>query len=200
MPRLFTRTNRPQTDERIRRSHRYQALGYKAWVDPFPGILGTRPEKIIYNELIERRIPFMYQTWHHAELSRFNFDKWYRPDFLLPTLKIVIEVQGFYWHSKPQQIEKDAFKFAVFQTLGYKILAWWDFEIEANVDVLFSREPLLAHYSGKRGGELITKNKATIDDSAGVRKANQNRTDYSLQAVRYGSRSNKKYRSYNVGA
>lgn len=185
MPRLFIRRKDPlTTDERITRASRYRVYRAGEWIDPFPEIVGTRPEKMVYAELSKRQIPFIYQSFIRFNIPEFSFDKWYRPDFVIPDAKIIIEVQGFYWHSQPDQIEKDAFRFAIFQQQGYKVLAWWDFEIESDLQRLMASDPALLRLSG-RGGRIYTGNERIIDDSAGIRSANQARTDYGRRRAVY---------------
>lgn len=185
MPRLIDRIRTPiDTQTRQERAGRYRQRRLGAWVDPYPNILGTLPEKMVYAALSEQRIPFVYQAWHRAVLPSFGFDKWYRPDFLIPGAKIILEVQGFYWHSQPDQIESDAFKFAVFQQLGYKILAWWDFDIQSRLLELIAMEPDLVALRNT-GPRVFTGHEVEIDDSKGIRTSNQARTNYGKRQAVY---------------
>ena len=111
-------------------------------------------------KLIEKGFYFQFQSYYRANISEINFSKDYRPDFLLPHEKVIIEVQGSYWHSQDKQIEEDAFKFAIFQTLGYKVLAWWDYEIFEELDLLFAKEPRL-DAKGRVGRRELTGKEAT---------------------------------------
>ena len=163
------------------------------WIDPYPDILGTKPEKLVYAQLKQRRIPFMFQT--HFRVQVAGIDDWYRPDFILPDRKIIIEVQGAYFHLQPDQIKKDAFKYALYDQMGYKVLAWMDYDILSNVFMLFGAEPTLGWTGGERGGRIITENQQEIDDSKGIRTGNTLRAEY-LQASQrssYAKRRDKKY-------
>ena len=95
-------------------------LRNEQWVDPFPLGFGTLPEKLVYAELTRRNIPFYYLNDIRAQIPEIEFDQWYQADFVIPSLKIIIEVQGAYFHSKPAAIESDAFKFAVYEMTGWK--------------------------------------------------------------------------------
>ena len=114
--------------------------GYKRWVDPFPTVRGTLPEKMVYAALVARGIRFAYANKIQFNNADVDFYQQYTPDFLLPDLKIIIEVQGLYWHTKTATQEADAFKLAVYEMFGYRSLAWWDYEIEADVNSLFARD------------------------------------------------------------
>lgn len=174
MPRYVDKVRRPQTAAERRERANRRPFYNRDWVDPFPTVMGTRPEKIVYAQLMMRGINFYFQSMLLVNLPLLRISKEYRPDFILPDLKIVIEVQGVYFHSKPESIESDAYKQALYNMMGYKVLAWWDYEIEENVVDLFVKEPKLAHLLGK-GGRIITKKDKQIDDLKGLRTTNRRR-------------------------
>lgn len=174
MPRRVDRVRRPLTSAERRERSRRRRVVSGAWVDPFPTIMGTRPEKIVYAQLMYRGINFYFQSMLLVNLPLLKISKEYRPDFILPDQKIIIEVQGIYFHSKPDTIESDAYKQALYNLMGYKVLAWWDYEIEENVIDLFIKEPLLANLTG-RGGRIKTKHDKSIDDLKGLRTTNRRR-------------------------
>jgi very-short-patch-repair endonuclease len=203
MPRFLNRYRyRPETEDLLKRRKKRSTLGYKNWQDPIPNVLGTVPEKKVYAELIRRQIPFMFQTYLQINLPAFNFNDWYRPDFILPHHKIIIEVQGAYWHSKPEQVEKDAFKYALYQYSGYKVLTWWDFEIDSNLFMLFAKEPSLGFNGAIRGGRIITENQEIIDDAKGIRTGNTKRANYGApkRTSIYSKRKTSTRRSFTLGA
>lgn len=126
-----------------RRKHSYR--GYKQpATDKYPLGFGTQPEKIVYAELVRRNIEFYYLNDVEFVAEDAEFFKLYQADFIIPSLKVVIEVQGAFWHTKPGTIESDAYKYAVYETFGWKPLFWWDFDIIQNVHKLFALEPLFA--------------------------------------------------------
>lgn len=179
MPRYIPeRTRRRVAYQRERRFERVQT-GYKRWVDPFPNVMGTRPEKMVYAALVERRIPFWFQNEVQFKIPELKIVKDYRPDIVLYTLKIIIEVQGSYWHSKDQAIKDDAYKFAIYETTGWKVLVWWDYEIEENIHKLFAADPVLSKYGFQYDSTASTERnngrKIIRDDTKGVRTMNYNR-------------------------
>lgn len=170
--------NRYDRQEMSRRRDHFVVRGYKNWIDPFPTVIGTVPEKMIYEQLVRRSIPFWFQNEVAFNIPEIAFSKDYRPDIVLPTLKIIIEVQGSYWHSKPKAIEDDAFKFAVYEATGWKVLAWWDYDIIYDVNKLFRDEPLLSsyHYTGNNVSTEATNGRKVIrDDTKGIKTMNYNR-------------------------
>jgi len=174
MPRFVDRTRNPLAQkERVRRAGRQRVFN-REWIDPYPTIMGTRPEKMVYAQLMYRGINFYFQSMVLVNLPLLQISKEYRPDFVLPDQKIIIEVQGVYFHSKPESIESDAYKQALYNLMGYTVLAWWDYEIEANIIDLFIKEPLLAQVTG-RGGRIVTANDKSIDDLKGLRTTNRRR-------------------------
>jgi very-short-patch-repair endonuclease len=151
--------------------------GYKEWVDPFPEVHGTRPEKMVYAALTTAGIPFYFLNDLSFSDPYIDFFKEYQVDFIIPSVKVIIEVQGAYWHSKPAVIESDAYKFAVYESFGYTAFAWWDYDIETNLaDLLLSSGILLtAPRTGSQFGrstELTPVKRTKIDTSQGIRTQN----------------------------
>lgn len=54
----------------------------------------------------------------------------YYLDFYLPGFKLVIEVNGSYWHNKPKKIERDNSLKRYVESTGRKIIFIWDYEIK----------------------------------------------------------------------
>lgn len=202
MPRIIDRRRSPiKTSVRADRSRRYKIYRLGEWLDPFPNILGTRPEKIVYSVFTQLGIPFAYQNWFNANLPEYGFQEWFRPDFIIPSGKIIVEVQGYYWHSKPDQIESDAFKYAIYETMGYKVITWWDFDIETRIWDLITNESALRPYFNK-GGRVFTGNEAEINDSLGVASGNAKRKITNVRRTKYkrtvGTKKSKAVYSYGV--
>lgn len=76
----------------------------------------------------------------------------YRPDFINHEIKIVIEVQGDYWHCNPylypdgpkdeiqiKHIVRDYYKKCYFLSRGYRILYLWENEIMNNIEKVKDR-------------------------------------------------------------
>lgn len=194
MPRLINST-RELTKKRYDRASKKRIIG-KAWIDPFPTVQGTRPEKIVYAELNARSIPFYFQTEIDLNFSDVDVFKVFRPDFVIPDMKIIIEVQGSYWHSQAKTIESDATKFTFYELAGYKVLIWWDYDIETNLHLLFALAGLSSRVSGvnRKNQEVITSRRVYRDDSKGIRTINRKRgirMEYKRKAVRILRRKGK---------
>jgi G:T-mismatch repair DNA endonuclease (very short patch repair protein) len=170
MVRVINRKTPLTPKERAERAKKYRVTRSFVWIDPFPQIQGTKPEKMIYAELVKRGIPFEYQTYLKITGIDLETDPWYRPDFMLPAEKIIIEANGAYWHTKTAQINADAFKYALYQMMGWRVIIWWDYEIEDHLQELFNREPVLAYRS--KPLTVLPQNVAKKDDSAGIAKLN----------------------------
>lgn len=143
MVRVFKRRTPLSPKERALRAKKYQVSRSGVWIDQYPEVKGTKPEKMVFNELMARGIDFEFQRWWRPTFE-LESNEWYRPDFFLPGLNIIIEVQGAYWHSMADQIEKDAFKMALYQMSGIKVVAWWDYDIETRLKALFDAVPELS--------------------------------------------------------
>ena len=171
--------NLANTDRRLETADRNQQLRSDHWVDLFPEIHGTQPEKMVYAELTRRGIPFLFLNDIRFQIPEIDFDKWYQADFVMPDLKLIIEVQGAYWHSMTKTIEEDAYKFAIYQTTGWKALAWWDYDILDHLQELFLAEPLLLAASNTsprfKSMELPVQRRTKIDTSKGIRTLNAKR-------------------------
>lgn len=182
MPRLVKyRPNRISTKVRAERMaiKRYRK---GTWVDPFPWVHGTLPEKMVYAELSRRGIPFLFLNEINFKIPEIDFNKDYQADFVIPSLNIIIEVQGAFWHSKPKTVESDAFKFAIYQLKGYKVLAWWDYEIMTDLAGLIAREPKLTGASiplnfQTGSSELKARSRKKPDTSKGIRTLNRKRAN-----------------------
>lgn len=167
--RVFKRRTPLSPKERALRAKKQQVSRYGVWIDPYPEVKGTKPEKMVFAELMARGIDFDFQKWWRPNFE-LESNEWYRPDFYLPGLNMIIEIQGAYFHSKPDQIEADAFKQALYQMSGIKCLAWWDYDIETRLKSLFDENPEL----GWRNSTLnhIPQNESGIDDTLGMKANN----------------------------
>lgn len=167
------------SQRRIDTSSRPRRLKKDQWVDLFPEIHGTQPEKMVYAELTRLGIPFLFLNDMRFQIPEIDFDKWYQADFIIPSIRVIIEVQGAYWHSKPDALESDAFKLAVYESTGWKALAWWDYDILDHVQELVMAEPLLLSIAHpgihNHSTELPVQRRTKIDTSKGIRTLNSRR-------------------------
>lgn len=203
MPRYSTGKTKIKTVERIRRSNTQKIEPIGKFIDPFPLGFGTLPEKIVYAALSRRGIPFLYLNDIRLVIPEIDFDQYYQADFIIPDLRIIIEVQGAHWHSMPNTIAEDAFKFALYQQTGWTPLAWWDFDILDNVNNLFALTPQLNQYGtppqGLVSSELAVQRRTKTDSSQGIRTLNAKRgarLTYRKKPVTIKSKKRKGYGSY----
>lgn len=190
MPRFVRRKHRLSTKDRADRARKTR-IRSRSWIDPFPLGFGTLPEKMVYAELSRRQIPFLYLNDIRFKIPEISFDKTYQADFVLPSLKIIIEVNGAYWHSMEKTIESDAFKYSIYQVSGYTILPWWDYDIYDRLDDLFAQNPILSRYAPldhyNTSSELAVRSRKKADTSKGIRTLNRKRalrSAYKKAAVR----------------
>lgn len=95
----------------------------------------SKPERIMQEILEANGIPYTYQH----ELSGFFYD------FIIQGTNILIEVDGDFWHCKPgspyeepkmpeqiKNLANDKKKTAIAYANGYKLLRFWESDIESN--------------------------------------------------------------------
>ena len=200
MPRYVLSKTIVRTKERQRRATKQRVIGTKGFVDPFPLGFGTLPEKMVYAALSRRGIPFYYLNDVRFLFPEIDFDQTYQADFVIPSLMIIIEVQGAHWHSMPDTIAADAFKLAVYEQAGYKPLAWWDYDILDNVNNLFAQTPELNQAGTAQFGnvsfELAPGQRSKTDTSIGIRTLNQKRAQQNLYKKKAPTLRTAKSRSY----
>jgi hypothetical protein len=204
MPR-YNRTPKLSTDEARRRADSYRVFGKTKFLDAFPIGFGTLPEKIVYNELSRRNIPFLYLNDIELIIPEIEFAEFFQADFIIPSLRIIIEVQGAHWHSMPTTIEADAFKFALYQQTGWQPLAWWDFDILSDIGKLFAAVPALQAASrvtdNLASAEMAVQRRTKTDTSQGIRTMNQRRgqrLQYRKKPVTIKKTKAKNYGSYTT--
>lgn len=118
--RISVRRRRRPTKFRLRKPQ---------WIDPFPGIPGTEPEKRLFEVLVRRRLYFVFQ----GELREFKEKDlpvlWqidYKPDFVLPEYKVIIDPFGIYHHTLPEAMRRDYMKAYIYRSYGYAFYhPWW---------------------------------------------------------------------------
>jgi len=123
------------------------------WIDPFPWIPGTEPEKELFEWLVRRRIYFIFQgqvpeleAGDLATLSVPGFE----PDFVLPQYKIILDPFSPFHHSLPTAQLRDIQKVALYESLGYGYYhPWaiapglWSFDQEGVTHGRFTTEQML---------------------------------------------------------
>jgi hypothetical protein len=139
------------------------------WNDPVPWVWGTLPEKLVFAWLWYKGVPFTFQGNFPDCPDTLEVED-FRPDFMLDQFKVIIEVQGEYWHSMPAQAEKDAYKFAIYEYMHWKVYWFWETEILTDLATLMGNITELKGYSGVPQTGWTWANK--IDDLKALRNAN----------------------------
>lgn len=173
MPRILNKRKVPFTSAQLKeRALKTRVVRTGVWIDPYPEVYGTKPEKMVYAELVRRGIPFQYVPNINTGIPDLEVNQWFKPDFVIPQFKLIIEVQGAYWHTQPDKIESDSLRFALFEMAGYRVLPWWDYDIEERLQELFALEPELRTFSGN----AVSPGRSTFnDDLKGLRSSNAKR-------------------------
>lgn len=203
MPRYVDYKPKRDIVEQRRRAGTYRISNNKDFIDRYPVGFGTVPEKIVYEQLSRRGIPFLYLNDVEINIPEIDFHQFFQADFILPTLRIIIEVQGAHWHSQQSTIEADALKFAYYQQTGWRPLAWWDFDILANVNLLFAADSQLSQYGyvSDASTEMAVQRRTKTDSSKGIRTVNQRRKErlmYRKAPVAIRMKKSNKYGSYTT--
>lgn len=103
------------------------------WVDPFPWIPGTKPEKMVFAELVKQGFYFIFQGDFPKEDRYVQVsaeDPGFQPDIVVPEWKVIIDPFGDYHHSKESARESDARKLAFYEKKGYEFIHPWSSDIE----------------------------------------------------------------------
>ena len=100
--------------QRERRERSAKGVRYQYRITPPPDIIdywghipATKPEKFIFAELIRRGVSFAFSYVFGDMPFTADKEERYRPDFLLMDYRIIIEVAGIYWHTRPGMFEYD---------------------------------------------------------------------------------------------
>lgn len=134
---LATETS-PQSGRLTRRRRRRRRLTkwrlHKTqWIDPYPWIPGTEPEKRIFAELIKRGLYFVFQDtleeWKLGITAGAQVPS-FVPDFVLPQYRVILDPFGDYHHTLPDSVERDIRKAEEYAVLGYRFYHPWASEVE----------------------------------------------------------------------
>jgi len=129
----------------------WQLTPLQAFIDYFPDVLGTIPEKMIFNELARRGVNFYFAAYFGDIPFTQDTAERYRPDFMLPDYNIIIEVHGLYWHSLPGKWSSDYYRAALLDAAGWSVRLIPDTEIVANPIEAINKyvpELLIPQYTG----------------------------------------------------
>lgn len=118
---------------RVRRRRRQTPGRFKLhkprWVDPYPHIPGTEPEKRVFAMLVAMNVYFIYQ----GQVPEFEkghpmftlAPPNYKPDFVLPEYKLVIDPFSPFHHSLEEAVERDVRKVVAYSAAGYAYYHPW---------------------------------------------------------------------------
>ena len=87
----------------------------------------TSIEKKVYEELERRKILFESQK---------TINNKFIVDVYIPSLNLIIECDGDYWHSLEKTVKKDKSENAYLKKCGYNLLRWSEKDIKQNVKIL----------------------------------------------------------------
>lgn len=124
------------------------------WMDYYPWAPGTVPEKMVFAELVNLGVTFFFGAyWGDMPFTEDKYEH-YRPDFVLPDQRVIIEIYGTYWHTREDSYEKDAWRAALYAAAGYTYYALWDWEVFNGAALALRRIPELVNPS-VRGGKIF---------------------------------------------
>jgi very-short-patch-repair endonuclease len=84
----------------------------------------TKPERTVDEWLHRKGIDH-----EHQRRFRIGF-----VDYFVPDRNLVIEVDGDYWHSRPEQIGKDRARTAYLEKIGVRVIRIAEHDIYADID------------------------------------------------------------------
>ena len=84
----------------------------------------NKSEKIVINIIQQNNLGFIYVGDGKKIIDGFC------PDFIHKNKKIIIEVNGDYWHSLPKMIKKDERKIEAYKKNGFNTLTIWEKELK----------------------------------------------------------------------
>lgn len=130
---MARRATRSLLQVRRRRRITKFRLRKAAWIDPFPWIPGTAPEKRIFAALVQRKIYFIFQGDFPIEdrvLSGLLQQRDFKPDFIIPEYKVILDPFSEFHHSLPDAIQSDAWKSVYYNSKGYEFVHSWSLDVE----------------------------------------------------------------------
>ena len=114
---------------RRKRGPRQFRLHKPQWIDPFPQIPGTEPEKRVFASLYAMGIYFIYQgqvpEFEKGNPMFFLRPPNYKPDFALPEYRLIIDPFSPFHHALPEAEQRDVQKVAAYSVAGYAYYHPW---------------------------------------------------------------------------
>jgi hypothetical protein len=175
--------------DRVRRPRSSYKGATAEWRDPYPSIMGSKPEKMVLALMVQRRIPFIFQALVRDIVP--GTTESYRLDFYIPSTRMVVEVFGDYWHTLGSQPFADAKRAAYLESQGVREVVWWESDILSRLTALFDAVPELRN-PPVTGPPISVENK--YDDLRAVRTANARRAGKTALTYRRTTRVRKQAR------
>jgi len=128
------------------------------WVDPFPQIPGTVPEKMIFAALVKRGIYFVFHgtpdDFANSDLLTIYAPTLHDFDFLLPEYRVVIDPYSEFHHAQADAVRRDTLRATVLYASGWAYYHPWAHEVEDDVEGVINsivelRRPPVATLSEK---------------------------------------------------
>lgn len=127
---------------RVRRKRRdYNPKRWKLhkpkWIDPYPGVPGTEPEKRLFAHLVQRRIFFIFQG-NLSDLGSVAAasGRHFAPDIIIPEYKVILDPFSEFHHALPEQAVRDAEKAELYTAWGWSFYHPWAHEITDDYGVI----------------------------------------------------------------
>lgn len=126
---------------------------------------------MVFSELALRGVSFFFGPyWGDMPFTQGwgNYER-YRPDFILPEYRIIIEVYGHYWHTQTGSLRRDTTRAMMYTAAGYKYYYLWESAIFAGATEALNLIPELVNPSIRTG--MIFLSDRPFDPTAGLRAA-----------------------------
>ncbi len=148
MPR--SKTTLPTGTLKVRRTRRQTRGRLKLhkphWIDPFPWIKGTDPEKRFFEALIRARIYFVFHGGSPPNTSKVVLNEAdHDIDFYLPEYRVIIDPYSPFHHSQEDSVARDARKAAIFAAAG--VVTYHPWAVAPGIFVLDQLPQLLGRWS-----------------------------------------------------
>lgn len=108
--------------------HAQHLSGHPDFIDYHPDMPATLPEKMIFAYLESLRVNFAF-SYQFGDIPITATEERARPDFWLYDLGIIIELSGWYWHTREGMFEHDMNKHVLLTAAGWKVYNIIDREV-----------------------------------------------------------------------
>lgn len=139
------------------------------FIDYHPEIPGTLPEKMIFEELSARHINFAF-SYKFGDSPVTDQEERMRPDFWLFDYGIIIELSGWYWHTRDGMYEHDMLKHVLLTAAGFRVFSLMDIDVVAmGAAAALDTLPGLANIPRKNTPSEVLMGEELFDPSAAIK-------------------------------